>query len=130
MKRSVMLTITSLLSIVLLTLHISDDIVHGMESGTAENLAAIPILVVWLYGTLLLSGRNSGYVIMLLGGLFALGMPLIHLRGAGVGGEFAKSGGALLFIFTLFMLGVTGTFSIVTSARAIWNPKWSESRIV
>ena len=69
MKHNNMLTIASLLSILLLTLHITDDIVRGMEPGTLSNLTAVPIFVVWLYGTLVLSERRSGYVIILLGSL-------------------------------------------------------------
>ncbi len=33
MKHSIMLTITSLLSILLMTLHLADDIVRGFEKG-------------------------------------------------------------------------------------------------
>jgi hypothetical protein len=62
-----MLTIASLLSILFMTFHLTDDIVRGMEPGTLSNLIAVPILVVWLYGTLVLAERRSGYVIILLG---------------------------------------------------------------
>ena len=85
MKHNVMLTIASLLSILLLTFHLADDIVRGMETGGLSNLIAVPILVVWLYGTLVLAERRSGYVIILLGSLLALGIPVIHMKGAGVG---------------------------------------------
>ena len=45
-----------------MTFHLTDDIVRGWLSGTAINLTAVPICVVWLYGTLLLAERRSGYV--------------------------------------------------------------------
>jgi len=67
MKPNVLLTIASLLSILLLTFHLAGDIVRGMEKGGLSNLIAVPILVVWLYGTLVLAERRSGYVIILLG---------------------------------------------------------------
>ena len=67
MKRNVILIIVSLLSILFMTFHLTDDIVRGMEPGTLSNLTAVPILVVWLYGTLVLAERRSGYVILLLG---------------------------------------------------------------
>jgi len=86
MKHSVMLIITSLLSILFMTFHLTDDIVRGMEPGTLSNLTAVPILVVWLYGTLVLAERRSGYVILLLGSLLGLVVPIIHMKGAGVGG--------------------------------------------
>lgn len=119
MKHNVMLTVTSLLSILLFSIHLTGDIVRGIEPGTATNLPAVPILVVWLYGTLVLAERRSGQVIMLLGGLLAAVVPVLHLRGAGVGGEFARSSGAFLFIWTLFALGVTGTFSFILSVRGL-----------
>ena len=48
MKHNVMLTIASLLSILFMTFHLTDDIVRGMEPGTLSDLIAVPILVVWL----------------------------------------------------------------------------------
>src|SRR2546427_11741648 len=85
MKPNLMLTIASLLSIPLMTLHLTSDTVHA-RVGTAEaggsTLIAVPVLVVWLYGTLMLAERRSGDIIMLLGSLLASGMPLIHRMGA------------------------------------------------
>jgi len=75
MKHNVMLTITSLLSILFMTFHLTDDIVRRMEPGTLSNLTAVPILVVWLYGTLVLAERRSGYVIIVLGSLLGLVAP-------------------------------------------------------
>ena len=91
MKHNVMLTIASLLSILFMTLHLTSDTVHA-RVGTAEaggsTLIAVPILVVWLYGTLVLAERRSGYIIMLVGSLLASGMPVIHVMGAG--GVFSR----------------------------------------
>jgi hypothetical protein len=128
MKHNVMLTVTSLMSVLLLTFHLTDDIVRGMEKGGLANLVAVPILVVWLYGTLVLSERRSGYVIILLASLLGSGIPVIHMMGAGVGGEFAKSSGAFFFIWTLLALGVTTLFSIVLSARGLWNLQRGQRR--
>jgi hypothetical protein len=68
------LKITSLLSIVLLTLHVTDDIVRGISKAESSNTALV-VLVVFLYGTLVLAERRSGHVIMFLVGFFAVGMP-------------------------------------------------------
>ena len=38
MKRSTMLTITSLLSVILFTLHLTDDIFRGVEPGGLSNV--------------------------------------------------------------------------------------------
>ena len=124
MKHNSMLTIASLLSILFMTLHLTSDTVHA-RVGTAEaggsTLVAVPILVVWLYGTLVLAGRRSGYLIVLLGSIFALLLPVIHVMGAGgvFRGAIAKSSPAFLFIWTLHALGVTGMFSLILSARGL-----------
>ena len=121
MKQNVTLTIASLLSILFMTLHLTDDIVRGMEPGTLSSLIALPILVVQLYGTLMLAGKRSGYVIILLGSLLELVVPVIHMKGAGVGGAIATSNGAFFFIWTLLALGVTALFSVILSARGLWE---------
>jgi hypothetical protein len=121
MKQNMTLTIASLLSILFTTLHVADDIVRGMEPGRLPDLIVVPILVVWLYATLVLAGRRSGYVIILLGSLLGLLVPVIHMKGAGVGGAIAKSSGGFFFIWTLLALGVTALFSIILSARGLWE---------
>lgn len=67
-------------------------------------------LAVW---TLVLARRRSGIIIMLLGGLLAAGMPVIHTKV-----NMAKSG-AFLFIWTLFALGATGTLTVILAARGL-----------
>jgi uncharacterized membrane protein YgcG len=121
MKQNVTLTIASLLSILFITLHTAGDIVRGMEPGTLFDLIVVPILVVWLYGTLVLAGKRSGYVIILLGSLVGLLVPVIHMKGAGVGGAIARSSGAFFYIWTLLALGVTSLFSVILSVQAFWE---------
>ena len=123
MKQSSMLTIASLLSVLFFTFHLADDIRRGMEPGTLTNLTAIPIFVFWLYGTLVLAERRSGYIITLLGGLFASLVPLAHMRGKGVGitSSIPKFSGHFFFVWVLFALGVTGLFSVILSAHGLWN---------
>ena len=75
MKHNVMLTITSLLSILFMTFHLTEDNVRRMEPGGLSNLVAVPIFVVWLYGMLVLAERRSGYVIILLGSLLGRASP-------------------------------------------------------
>ena len=130
MKHNVMLTITSLLSILFLTFHLADDIVRGFEKGGVSNLTAVPILVVWLYGTLVLAERRSGYIIILLGSLLGLGVPVIHMMGKGVGvaSSIANSSGAFFFVWTLIALGVTALFSVILSVRGLWSLQWRRPR--
>ena len=125
MKRSVMLTIASLLSILFFTFHLADDIVRGIEPGTLTNLTAVPIFVLWLYGTLVLAERRSGYIIILLGSLLGLLMPVAHMWRAGlVGGRIANSSGIFFWVWTLITLGVTASFSVILSVRGLWSLPW------
>jgi hypothetical protein len=126
-----MLTISSLLSILLFTFHLTDDIVRGWEPGGLADLAgASLIMVVWLYGALVLAERRSGYIIMLLGSLLSIAVVVIHTSGKGVGvaSGIADSSGGLFFIWTLIALGVTGLFSATLSVRGLWSLPWRRPR--
>ncbi len=109
----------------MLTLHITDDIVRGISKAVSSNIA-LAVLVVLLYGTLVLAERRSGYVIMLLVGLFAAAMPVIHMRGAHYG-EIAKSPGGF-FVWTLWALGGLGGFTFILSARGLWSLRRGQPR--
>ena len=131
MKHSVMLTITSLLSILLFTFHLTDDIVRGWEPGGLSNLVVGSlIMVVWLYGALVLAERRTGYVITLLGSLLSFAVPVLHMKGKGVGvaSGIANSSGGFFFIWTLIALGVTGLFSVILSVRGLWSLPWRRPR--
>ena len=70
MRPNLALSITSVLSIVLMTLHVTSDALHakvGNPEAGGLTFVMVPILVVWLYGTLLLSDRRSGYIIVRVG---------------------------------------------------------------
>lgn len=117
MRTSVMLTVTSLLAILLLSLHIAEDIALGFSGGGLSNLFGIAILVVYLCGALLWSDRRWGLAIVLVGSILTAAVPVIHMTGAGVG--VRRSAGAYFFIWTLYALGVVGTFGLVLSVRAL-----------
>ena len=119
MKPNRLLTITSLLSIVLMTLHITDDIIRGISAARVDNVGAVVIFVVWLVGTLMLPERRLGYAIMLLGGLFGAAMPVLHMTGARYA-AIAKSSGGFFFVWTLLAVGATGAFAVILSARELW----------
>lgn len=114
MKHNVALIVASLLSLLFMTFHLTHDVIRQAEGAVTYP---IPVLVfaLWLYGTLMLSDRVWGYVIMLLGGLFGAGMIIIHSKGIVVG----KSGG-FFFVWTLFALSTTGWVTMFLSARALW----------
>jgi len=122
-RHNIALTVASLLSVVFMTLHLADDIVRGMEQGRPSDLIIVPVLVIWLYGTLELSGRRSGYVIVLLGSLLGAVVPVVHFSATGgvAAGEIAKSSGSLFFVWTQIALGVTAVFSVILSVRGLWR---------
>ena len=129
MKRSVILTITSLLSILFMTFHLSDDIVRGFEPGGVRNITGVLMMVVWLYGTLMLAGRRSGYIIILLGSILGSGVPVVHMMGKGlVGGRIVNSSGIFFWVWTLITLQVTAIFSLILSVRGLWSFRWRRPR--
>jgi len=123
MKNNVMLTIASLLTILLMTFHLTDDILRQGGMSQRGFLSSVLILVVWLYGTLVLAERRSGHVIILLGSLLGSGMPVIHTMGAGI----TKSHGALS-VWILLAVGVTATFSLILSVRGLWSLRRGQPR--
>ena len=115
MKHNVMLIVASLLTLLFTIVHLTQDI---MRQADGTNMIPIPVVVfaVWLYGTLMLSDRIWGYIIMLLGGLIGAGMIIAHSKG----GVISNSGG-LFFVWTLFALSTMGWFTAILSARGIWT---------
>jgi hypothetical protein len=113
MKHKDMLVGTSLLSVLLLSFHLTQDALHarpGTWEAGAGNLVAVLILFVFLCGPALLAERRLGQIIMLLEALFAIGMPVLHLTN---GADMNKHSGAFFFVWCLIALGVTGMFSLL-----------------
>jgi hypothetical protein len=125
-KDNGVLKITSLLSLLLLTLHVTDDIVRGISKAESSNTALV-VLVVLLYGTLVLSDRRSGHVIMFLVGLFAAVIPVMHMRGAHYP-EIAASPGGFFFVWTLWALGALGGVTMILSVRGLWSLRRGRTR--
>jgi hypothetical protein len=132
MKNSIMLTISSLLLVLFLTFHLAQDIVYGYEPGGLANLVGgVLITVVWLFGTLVLFERRSGYIIMLLLSLFSFVAPYIHMAGKGVGvanTRLVNSSGHLFFVWTLLAIGVLSVLSAILAARGLWSLPWRRAR--
>lgn len=117
MKRNDFLSATSLVSALLLALHISQDIVFGFDRAGLNHLVGVAILLVIVCGAVFLKDRLLGVVIMLLGGVMAFGMLPLHMRN-GLRPEFLEKSGALLFIWTLYVLGVLGAVSVILAVLA------------
>ena len=117
------LTVASMMSIILLPFHIGGDMAFGFDKGGPGLLyVVVPILLLVACGTLLLAERRSGQIIMFLGGLVALGMPVVH-RNNGFTPMVAKLPGGLFFIWTLVALGVAGGITMILSARELWKSR-------
>jgi hypothetical protein len=124
MKQNGPLTIASLLSIMLFTVHLAHDIIFGLDSMTrAGTLTFLLIMLVSLYGTVELAGRRAGYVVTLLLGLLAAGLPVLHRAGGP-----RSAGRGFFFVWTLLALGASGVFSAVLSARGLWSTTRGRSR--
>src|SRR5260370_23007521 len=130
MKQTAMLTTASLLSILFMTLHMTGDILFKMSPAGLVNLFVVLVFVVQLYGTLVLSGRRAGYIIIFLGSVLGLVIPVVHMKGTRglLGGDIGNSGQAFLFVWTMLALGITSTFSIILSASALLTFAWRPSR--
>jgi len=113
MKQNVLLVVASLLSLLLLIVHITQDTILQAEGSMMYPIPVV-IFAVWLYATLVAPDRIWGLVVILLGGLFSVGMIVIHAKGIVV-----RQTGGFFFIFTQFALSTTGWLTIALAARAL-----------
>ena len=121
MKQNVPLTSSSLLLIVLFTVHLAHDFVFGLDSmSRGDTFPFLLIMLVSLYGTVELAGRRLGYAITLLLGILAAALPVMHT----VGGA-RSAGRGFAFVWTLLALGACGVFSAALSARRLWSMPWA-----
>lgn len=123
MKKSILLTISSLLSLLFLSFHHADDVVRGFAPGKFSNLIPIFVFVFWLWvTTLVFAERRSGYILILILSLLTSGVPIIHMTGAGMaGGRVANSSGAFFFVWTLIIFGAIALFSALLAAQELWR---------
>jgi hypothetical protein len=120
MNKTRLLTTTALISIIMLPIHVVDDIVHGFDSANVSSVIAMAVLALLTYGTLVFRAKLLGYISTLLVSIFSVGMPLIHLRSARID-EIAHASGGFFFIWMLWALGVTGILGIILSAEGVWG---------
>jgi hypothetical protein len=106
----------------LATFHLTDDIMRGFAPGGLSNVAVVLVVTIWLYATLLLAERRSGFAIIVVLSLLSSGIPIIHMTGKrGITSGIPSSPGAFFFVWTLITLGVTATLSVVLSVRGLWS---------
>lgn len=129
MKHQVSLTVSSLLALLLFTVHWAFDVVLGIEPGGSETYIGVLIAVAWLYPLLALAGRKSGYLINLVFSLLATLVPYLHMRGAGLlGRRSLEFGPAFFWVWTLFALCITGALSFVLSVHGLVSLRRSKPR--
>ena len=130
MNQTATLTTASLLSILLITVHLTGDILFRMSPPGLVNLFAVFVLVVQLYGTLVLAARRAGYIIIFFGSALGLFVAVLHMKGTRglIGGNIGNSGQAFLFVWTILALSITATFSVILSASALLSLPWRRSR--
>lgn len=116
--------VTSLVALLLLTLHIVDDIVRGIDPAGMMNMIGISVAAVLLYGTVFLGERLAGRLMMLFVSFFAAAMPVVHLRSQRIN-EIAQGEGGFFFIWTLWALGIIGIFGMLLAVHAIWESRRS-----
>ena len=121
MKNEVIFTASSLFSILFVTIHLSDEIARGMEHGGLNMVIPVFVLVIWLCATLVLRGRRSGYIIVLVASVIGTGIPILHMAGKGLaGGRIApNSSGAFFWVWQNFTLCVISLFSVILSLRGL-----------
>jgi hypothetical protein len=122
MKDRVTLTVSSLLSIVLFSLHWADEVARGLEPGTLSGAGGLLILAVWLSATLVFAEKCAGLALILLGAILASGVPILHMTGRGlVLGRYGTGSAMLFWVWTNIALGATGMLSLVLSTRLLWK---------
>ena len=113
MKRDLVLIVASLLSLLFMIVHLTQDTIRQAE-GSMTYPVPVVVLALWLYATLMASDRIWGQVMMLLAGLVSVGMIVVHAKGIVV----SPSGG-FFFVWTLFALSTTGWLTILLAARGL-----------
>ena len=78
MNQRALLIVASLLSVLLFTVHIADDISRGFEKGNLQNLPAIPMAVIWLFGTVVLTCGAAARILIVPGACRLLGFNPGH----------------------------------------------------
>ena len=122
MKPRNMLIVASLITLLFMIVHLTQDVMHQPD-GTNKIPIPIVIFAVWLYGTLMLSDRILGYIVMLFGGLIGAAMIILHSKGIVI-----SNSGGFFFVWTLFVLSTTGWFTMILAAREIWMTLRSRRR--
>ena len=114
MNNKTTLQIASLVSLFLLICHLTSDVID-QPVGHVKYPIPVIVFVVWLYVTLMLSESVLGLIIMMLAGIIGAMMIVLHSPGFVV-----RNSEGYLFVWTMFTLAMTGWFTAILAARALW----------
>jgi hypothetical protein len=120
MSKPDLLAAMSVTSLVLLSVHVTDDYIQGFDKHVVNNPYGILFFVVVGCGIFLFRERVIGQVILLLGGVVAIAMPIMHLNGH-FPADFARAHGAFRFIWTLYAIGTIGALTVILAARELFT---------
>jgi hypothetical protein len=118
MKRRDILSALSIITLILLAMHIADDYVHGIDKKVLDQPYGVLIFVVWGIALVFLRDNVVGRAVLLLGGLAGVAMPIIHMKGR-FPADFAQSNGAFRFVWTLYIIGMTGMLTMLLAAEEL-----------
>jgi hypothetical protein len=122
MKRNVTLTVTALLTVLLSSFHLADDVVRGFEPGGTQNYIGIVIVAVFLYAVLALAETRIGLILIMLGSIGGSGVPYIHMIGRGlVGPKGVSASGVFFWVWTNLALGAVAIVTAVLAAQQLWR---------
>jgi hypothetical protein len=115
---------TSLLAILFMTLHMTDDAIRGENAqGGWAAIVVVLILVVWLYALVRLTEQRAGYIIGLVVSVAVSVPAVLHLTGIGDAtlGEILAASGPF-FVWVVVGLGVTALSALIFSAYLLFFP--------
>ena len=120
MKNDPTLTIVSLLAMLFAIIHLCHDMALGFAPGGLSNIPVVLVLAIWLYTTLELAGRPTGYIVNLVLSLFLCAIPVLHMMGRrGITAGIAEPAGALFFAFTCLAVGALAVLSVLLTVRRL-----------
>ena len=129
MNEDKLLSRMSLLTLLLVTIHLAYDTVYGKDGMSLVGLiGCMIVMAVWLYAALLLGARSAGRVLMLLFAVLGVVVSVLHALAPGgvMGGHIAQSAGAF-FVWGLIVIGAISVFTIILSARLLLGRRSEES---
>ena len=116
---------SSLLAILFMTLHLTDDVNRGEGAqGGFGGLLVVLIQVAWLYAIVRLAERRPGYIVSLIGSFGVSFIAIGHLTGIGgdiVLGQIASASG-LFFVWVVFAMALSAILSLISSVQLLFSP--------